>query len=101
MSMYRDLLAGAWGERRTVFPGDRDVEALRAELTVLRMSGLRPLARNPAVNIVDEMKYDLLLLELCRALDIEHDPSAFDPPLVERARLEAALRDAGVDLDAR
>ena len=47
-----------------------------------------------------EIGYDVALLELAGLLGIESDPSRFSQPRQERARLEQALRDRGIDLEA-
>ncbi len=44
-----------------------------------------------------ELDHDRMLLRLCRALGIESGPERFTNPLAERERLEALLRDAGID----
>ena len=44
-----------------------------------------------------ELDRDRMLIRLCSAMGIKSDPSRFVNPLVERARLEASLRQRGVD----
>ena len=43
-----------------------------------------------------EIGYDVALLELAEVLGIETDPSRFEQPKQERARLEWAIRDRGL-----
>jgi hypothetical protein len=44
-----------------------------------------------------ELDHDRMLIRLCAAMGIESDPARFVNPLVERARLEALLRQRGID----
>ncbi len=53
-----------------------------------------------ATEVAAQIRYDVTLMHLCAALGIEHDPAAFSRPSVERQRLESALRQSGIDLEA-
>jgi hypothetical protein len=43
-----------------------------------------------------EVAYDVALLELAEVMGIETDPSRFEQPRQERARLEQELRERGI-----
>ena len=45
-----------------------------------------------------EIAYDVALLRLARVVGVESDPSRFERPQSERARVEGALRDRGISL---
>jgi hypothetical protein len=45
-----------------------------------------------------DVNYDCALIRLCAASGIETTPASFGQPGVERARLERALAESGVDL---
>jgi hypothetical protein len=49
-------------------------------------------------DLADDVLYDCALIRLCTVTGIETTPGSFGQPAVERARLERALADAGVDL---
>jgi hypothetical protein len=55
--------------------------------------GRRLCSRRPALQI----SYDVALLELPRAVDVETDPNRFEQPQPER--LERAFRDLGIALE--
>jgi hypothetical protein len=50
-----------------------------------------------AEDLALELDHDRMLIRLCAALGIESDASRFVNPLVERARLDALLRQRGID----
>jgi hypothetical protein len=52
------------------------------------------------VVLAREIAYDVALLELAQVLGIETDPSRFEQPRQERARVEQALRDRGIEVEA-
>jgi hypothetical protein len=52
-----------------------------------------------AEDLARELDHDRILLSLCAALDVEHDPARFVNPLTERRRLEEILRRRGIDFD--
>jgi hypothetical protein len=102
MSMYTQLLDAAFEERAPVPVDPREGGALDA---ARRWRGEleqgTPAATDPdAVPVVlaREIGYDLALLELAGILGIDTDPSRFDQPLSERARLERAFLDLGIAL---
>ena len=100
MSMYAELLDAALGRRGPVElrPTKRSaLDALRRSRGELDEG--TPSATDPdAVPVVlaREIAYDVALLELAEVMGIETDPSRFEQPRQERARLEAALRDSGI-----
>jgi hypothetical protein len=49
-------------------------------------------------NLAHDVHYDCALIKLCAAAGIAATPASFGQPAVERARLERALADMGVDL---
>ena len=52
-----------------------------------------------AEDLARELDHDRILLSLCAALDVEHDPARFVNPESERARLEEILRQRGIEFD--
>jgi hypothetical protein len=53
--------------------------------------------QNIADDLALELDHDRMLLRLCSAMGIEHDPGLFVHPMTERRRLEEALRHRGVE----
>jgi len=99
VSMYAELLMVARAHRR-----DREsavIPTLARELTSLRTARLLSASKSGdevAGDLAHQLAYDLVLLELCDAADVGWSPAGFDRPLVERERLEAAIRQAGIDI---
>jgi hypothetical protein len=99
MSMYSELLAELCGDVDPLpLPVSRD------ELVVIllqyrrRMAGHGPESEHiMAEDLALELDHDRMLLRLCTAMGIESEPGRFGNPLVERERLEAQLREVGVD----
>jgi hypothetical protein len=52
-----------------------------------------------AEDLARELDHDRILLSLCAALSIEHDPARFVNPISERRRLEEMLRRRGIEID--
>ena len=52
-----------------------------------------------AEDLACELDHDRILLSLCAALSIEHDPARFVNPISERRRLEEMLRRRGIEID--
>jgi hypothetical protein len=100
MSMYTQLLDAAVEQRAPVAlrPTRRSaLNALRRRRGDLNED--RPAPTDPdAVPVVlaREIAYDVALLELAKVLGIETDPSRFEQPRQERARLEKELRERGI-----
>jgi hypothetical protein len=102
MSMYTHLLDAAFEQRGRVLVRPSEDNALKA---VRRSRG--ELARDtPAetdpdavpVVLAREISYDVALLELAELLGVESDPSRFEQPRHERARLEQLFSDLGIML---
>jgi hypothetical protein len=100
MSMYTELLDAAVGQRGSVALGP----TRRSALDALRRSRgeldeeTPPPTDPDAVPVVlaREIAYDVALLELAEVMGIETDPSRFEQPRQERARLELELRARGI-----
>jgi hypothetical protein len=99
MSIYSELLAGLCADVEPLpLPVSKD------ELVVILLQSRRRMSEHGAEgdNIMTEdlaleLDHDRMLLRLCTALGIETEPERFGNPLVERERLEARLREVGVD----
>jgi hypothetical protein len=99
MSMYSELLAGLCADADPLpLPVSRD------ELVVILLQCRRRIAGQGdegehimAEDLALELDHDRMLLRLCSAMGIESEPGRFANPLVERERLEARLREVGVD----
>ena len=103
MSMYTHLLGVARGQRESI---ERDTESTDALAEARRCrdelkAGLPPGLDPDAVPVVLalEIGYDVALIELATALGVTTDPSRFEQPERERARLEKELAAMGVKLD--
>ncbi len=104
MSMYTHLLDAAYGHRAPV-PGSPTEHSALAAVRRRRgelAQGAPPPTDPDAVSAVlaRQISYDVALLELAELLGIETDPSRFERPWHERARLEQALREHGIALHA-
>ncbi len=103
MSMYTHLLGVARGQRGSGGPDTATPDALaearrcREELKAGLPPGLDPDA--VPVVLALEIGYDVALIELATALGVTTDPSRFEQPERERARLEKELAARGVKLD--
>jgi hypothetical protein len=102
MSMYTELLDAAFGQRGPVVVRPTERSALDE---VLRRRGQLeedvPVGADPdtvPTVLAREVGYDVALLELAEILGVETDPSRFEQPRLERARLEQAFEDRGVTL---
>ena len=103
MSMYTHLLGVARGQRRSdvndTAARDALVEARRCREEL--KAGLPPGLDPDAVPVVLalEIGYDVALMDLATAHGVQTDPSQFEQPERERARLEKELAAMGVRLD--
>ena len=102
MSMYTQLLDAAFGQRAPVLTRASERSALDR---VLRrrdeLEGGAPAAGDPGLVptvLAREIGYDVALLELAEVLGVESDPSRFEQPRTERARLEQAFAARGITL---
>jgi hypothetical protein len=104
MSMYTQLLDVVVRQRASVVVRADERSALnevvrcRAQLAEAAPSA----TESDAVPVVlaRELGYDVALLELAEVVGIETDTGRFEQPHRERARLEQALRDLGIPLQA-
>jgi hypothetical protein len=101
MSMYTQLLSAAMDQ----CPPEAAAATERGAVDeVLRcrsgLQGAPPEADPDAVYAVLalEVAYDVALLQLARVVGVESDPSRFELPQLERARVQGALRDRGISL---
>jgi hypothetical protein len=104
MSMYTHLLDAAYGQRAPVPVSPSEHSALTAVRRCRgELAGDTPPPSDPdAVPVVlaREISYDVALLELAEILGIETDPSRFEQPWHERARLEQVFRELGIAVQA-
>jgi hypothetical protein len=105
MSMYTQLLGAALGER---FPHDAGVSRHAAVAEARRcrhdLATGTPVGVNPdsvPVVLALQVGYDVALIELASVMGIDSDPGRFEQPQRERERLEAALGDLGISLEAK
>ncbi len=96
--MYVELLSAllADGETRPVRDDSPLDMALDCRGRMLERRG-RP-GGSIQHELADEVAYDRALVNLCAASGVDADPTRFSHPLRERARLENALAERGVDL---
>jgi hypothetical protein len=97
--MYSELLSVLY-----VGVDPNDMPASHEELVVILLQCRRRLnhrstsdEHNVAEDLAIELDHDRMLLRLCSAMGIDHDPGRFVKPLVERRRLEEALRRRGIE----
>ena len=102
--MYTQLLRAALRQKRWAAgeAGDEqialdDVKRCRSELVEGVPSGMEPDA--VPVVLARQVGYDVALLRLAELVGIDTDPSRFDQPGKERARLERSFADLGIPLD--
>jgi hypothetical protein len=102
MSMYTQLLSAAFGQ---CSPGAAGATEHGAVDKVLRcrseLECALPSSEPDAVSAVLalEVAYDVALLQLAGVVGVESDPDRFVQPLLERARVEGALRERGISLE--
>jgi hypothetical protein len=98
MAMYVELLSAGFNSGEPTVTGPEDLLTLaRAHRGAMFTAvGRRHLSaeRSLAYDVV----YDTALIRLCGAVGIEATPALFGQPREERARLEHALAEAGMDL---
>jgi hypothetical protein len=99
MSMYVELLSAvlADGEAQPVRSDSPLDVAVECRHRMLDRKG-RP-GGSIEHELADEVAYDRALVNLCAASGIDVDPRRFSHPRRERARLESALVERGVDFD--
>ena len=103
MSMYTQLLGAALGDRvpfvaeSTRTAAVAEARRRRHNLEARMTAGTTP---DPIpVVLALQVGYDVALLELAAIVGIDSGPGRFEPAERERARLEAALGDLGIDLE--
>jgi hypothetical protein len=52
-----------------------------------------------AEDLARELDHDRILLSLCAAMSIDHDPARFVNPIAERERLEELLKSCGIEFE--
>jgi hypothetical protein len=99
--MYSELLSDLCHSS-----GSDEVPASKEELVAdLQQCRLRLHRRDTvykhvvAEDLARELDHDRILLSLCAAMSIDHDPARFVNPIAERERLEGLLRDRGIEFD--
>jgi hypothetical protein len=105
MSMYTQLLTAALGQHP---PAEADTEAEQRALDEVLHSraelekGVPPGTDGDTVPrlLALQVAYDVALIALAWAVDIDTGPHRFDLPELERARLEQALGELGFALEA-
>jgi hypothetical protein len=99
--MYSELLSDLWlSTAPDEIPASK--EDLVADLQQCRLRLYRRAAVQKHVvaeDLARELDHDRILLSLCAAMSIEHDPARFVDPISERRRLEDLLRRRGVEFD--
>ncbi len=98
MAMYVQLLCAVLtsDEADSCAPGEL---LHRARTSRRQLLGSTDHARCSAErDLAHDVRYDCALIRLCAASGIETTPAAFGQPRVERARLERALADTGMNL---
>lgn len=100
--MYRDLLVSSFGLGVTSGEAPEDPSQLldRALDARRRLHESETGGADVDRDIARNIDYDLALLRLCAAHDVDCAPDRFDHPLVERKRLERELESRGIDLAA-
>lgn len=97
--MYVDLLSSALEEWEDDLSGEALVDyAMTCRNEMLTTVPRR--GKSAYVALAAEIAYDRALIKLCAAYGIDAVPADFAHPGDERAQLEQALADAGVDLAA-
>ena len=98
--MYSELLSDLLSTDADEEPPSK--EALVADLQQCRLRLHRRTSVHKhmvAEDLARELDHDRILLSLCAALDVEHDPARFVNPISERRRLEEMLRERGIEFD--
>jgi hypothetical protein len=97
--MYVDLLIRALGDGGD---GTRSSDLLLSDLVHsrarLRAADGHTASSTAADALARELSYDGALIRFCQSIDVPASPSHYSNPHDERARLERALADRGIDL---
>jgi hypothetical protein len=101
MSIYAVLLDAVLHEHRQpgppVGPGERLAELFRCRSQLVASTSSNRESDRVATAVADQLAYDVALIEFAQSLGIVPDPR-FDPPQLERRRLEEALVLRGIPL---
>jgi hypothetical protein len=101
--MYAQLLDSALRERTQpslgTTPAKRLAELLRCRNRLTVSASSDGQSDGAEVTVVDQLSYDIALIDFARGMGVELDLQAFDQPQVERDRLEQALVSRGIRLD--
>ena len=98
MAMYVQLLSAALTSEGadSYVPGELISLARTSRHQMLTPSDR--LSRSAEDDLAYDVHYDCALIRLCAAAGIETTPASFGQPMVERARLERALAQKGMDV---
>jgi hypothetical protein len=98
MAMYVQLLSAVLtaDQAGSYAPGDLLARARTSRLQMLSTTDRSPLSAER--DLAYDVNYDCALIRLCAVEGIATTPASFGQPGVERARLERALAETGVDL---
>jgi len=99
--MYSELLSDLW--LSTVpdeIPASKEDLVADLQQCRLRLNHRAAVQKHlVAEDLARELDHDRILLTLCAAMSIDHDPARFVDPIAERRRLEELLRSHGVEFD--
>ena len=101
MSMYTDLLRRALdskGSGQEQTGGELLAILLQCRSQLVASPSPRTKPSGPLTGVVAQLAYDRALIVFARHLGTESAPEAFDPPQVERTRLERAVASHNVDV---
>ena len=99
--MYTDLLGRALDSNTSdleLTGGERLATLLRCRSQLLASHSTLTKPSRSLTRVAAQLAYDSALVEFARHLGIESAPEAFDPPHVERTRLERAMASHNFDL---
>jgi hypothetical protein len=96
--MYVDLLSAILAEEDAHPPTDDLLLEYAVECRDRMLLAQLRRSRSAEQNLACEISYDRALVTLCTACGIEVSPGRFAQAAEERARLERALADSGVDI---
>jgi hypothetical protein len=99
--MYSELLSDLYlSTDRDELPSSKEELVADLQQCRLRLHRRAAVQRHVvAEDLARELDHDRILLSLCAAMDVDHDPARFVNPISERRRLEEILRRRGVEID--
>ena len=99
--MYSELLSDLYlSTDRDELPSSKEELVADLQQCRLRLHRRATVQRHVvAEDLARELDHDRILLSLCAAMDVDHDPARFVNPISERRRLEEILRRRGVEID--